>query len=290
MPHVNTHYRVLQVAGHHRQPRSATTWIEPTAASGAEVVAGTTLTPYAPPQLAYTVDGNTQVADFVFWSASDGTDGQTTTNPVLNQTVGSTPMELTAWYLPIGGVGGTGTGWIIDAFSDALGDFVDDTFVTVTSDSSLTSEANVVGYVPTTNQEVLDATNSIHTGETFEHWIGGNAAGADDTLAAGSSGYAVATYHLNHTPIPKVTVNAQQEVIILYGIINDAPGAILGPHGPVPIDPGWGSFLGRAARAAGVSTFGAQMRGAAELQKIALADVLDATKQLQGEVEQRFEK
>ena len=57
MPHVTTPYRVISTAGHHRQPRSSAAWIEPNPQSDAEVVAGTTITPYAPPQLAYTAGG-----------------------------------------------------------------------------------------------------------------------------------------------------------------------------------------------------------------------------------------
>jgi hypothetical protein len=285
MPHVTTHYRVLVVEGRHRQPRNTTSWIEPNPQSDAEVIAGTTLTPYAPPQLAYNDDGTPEVANFLFWSAGDGTNGQTTANQTLHQTIASSPMTLTAWYVPPGGLGpGGGPGYILDAFSDAIGDFVDDTFVTVTSDASLTTQANVVGIIPTTNQETLDATGSIHTGESFEHWIGGNPSGPTDTLAAGTSGVAIATYHRNNIVFTPPNVNAQQGVIILYGIINDANGvALIGGH-PVPVNPGWGSYLGRVNRAAGMSSLAQGTRAAAEVEKLAIAEVLEATKQLQAQV------
>jgi hypothetical protein len=287
MPHVTTHYRVLVVEGHHRQPRNSTSWIEPNPQSDAEVVATTTITPYAPPQLAYTDGGHPLVANFLFWSASDGTDGQTTTNPMLNQTVGSVPMTLTAWYVPPGGLGPNGgPGYILDAFSDAIGDFVDDTFVTVTSDPSLTNEANVVGIIPTTNQETLSAGASIHTGENFEHWIGGNPSGSTDTLAAGTSGVAIATYHNQHIQLPNIGSREQQGLVILGGIAVDGGGyayPIGHPGSGGPVGP-WGPFLQRVARAAFLSTLASSMGDVAEVEKLALNEIAAATKQLQGQV------
>jgi hypothetical protein len=56
----------------------------------------------------------------------------------------SPSLAVTAWYLPVGGGVGPGqSGYLLDAFSVAHGDFVDDSFVDVTSDPSLTSDANV---------------------------------------------------------------------------------------------------------------------------------------------------
>jgi hypothetical protein len=292
MPHVTTHYRVLVVAGHHRQPRNATSWIEPNPQSDAEVVGGTTITPYAPPQLAYLVDGQAQVANFLFWSASDGIDGQTTTSAALNQTVASAPMTLTAWYVPPGGLGGNGgSGYLLDAFSDAVGDFVDDTFVTVTSDASLTSQANVVGIIPTTSQETLEATASIHTGENFEHWIGGNPSGTSDTLAVGTSGIAIATYHNQHIPLPKAGVNEREGQIIMGGIAVDGDGyayPIGHPGGGGPVGP-WGPFIERVSRAALLSSLAASTRGLAEIEKIALSEIADAAKQLQAQVSKQIQ-
>ena len=286
MPHVTTHYRVYVASGHHRQPRNGVTWIEPNPQSDAEVVPGTTITPYAPPQLAYLADGSSQVATFLFWSATDGTNGQTTTNQTLHQTVDSTPMTLTAWYLPPGGIGNGGSGYIVDAFSDALGDFVDDTFVTVVGDATLTTEANVVGIVPTTTAETLVANGSVHTGESFEHWIGGNASGDHDTLAAGTSGVAIATYHRQSITVPK-THGGSEGVIILFGVIQDGGGAIIrigGHGGPVPVGP-WGPFAEAAARVVAVGSLSHGMRGAAEIARIAATDAMDAAKQLGAAVE-----
>jgi hypothetical protein len=290
MPHVTTHYRVYVAAGHHRQPRYAAAWIEPNPQSDAEVVPGTTLTPYAPPQLAYLVDGAPQVASFLFWSATDGTNGQTTTNQTLNQTVDGTPMTITAWYLPPGGIGPGESAYIIDAFSDALGDFIDDTFVTVSPDGGLTSDANVVGIVPTANAETLTATNSVHTGESFEQWIGGQPVGDVDNLQKGESGVAIATYHRSNIPPPKVG-SALMAWLILFGIIQDGGGIQipLGGGGPVPVGP-WGPVLEQVVRAASVGSMATQMRAGEEIGRLAAGEALEAAKQLEAAVNRETEQ
>ncbi len=278
MPHVTTHYRVIVAAGHHRQPRNSQKWLEPYPASNVEAVQGTPMNPFAPPQLAYTDNGANQVANFLFWSAGDGTDGQTTTDPMLNTTVGTAPLTLVAWYLPPGGIGNGQPGYIIDAFSDALNDFVDDDFVTVAPDAALTHDANVVGWVPTAHAESLTAVpGTIHTGETFEQWIGGHPSESVDGLPASESGYALATYHNHHLTLPKVG-QYEQGVKILWGIINDGTGAVLGPNGPVPVDPGWGTLVQRINRAAALVALGEHTRSAAEVARIGVAEVAAATK------------
>jgi hypothetical protein len=240
------------------------------------------MNPFAPPQLSYTVDGQTQVADFLFWSAGDGTNGQTTTNQLLNTTVGNAPLTLVAWYLPVGGPDGVGEdGYIIDAFSDALNDFVDDDFVEVSPDAALTHDANVVGWVPTAADESLKAVpGSIHTGESFEQWIGGHPTNDVDELGSKQSGYAVATYHRQDVVVPPIRSQYEQGIIILYGVTNDAPGLGYIPgHGPVPIDPGWGALLAAVQRAAGLASLAAGTDAAKEVTRIAVAQLNAAVKQ-----------
>jgi hypothetical protein len=284
MTHVETHYRVIVAAGHHRQPRSTATWIEPNPPSTSDQVPGTPYTPYAQDHLAYTDGGgNPALARFVFWSVTDGTNGLTVQDQQLHQPVTAGAMTVTAWYVPEGGGGHPGPSFeFVDAFSDAIGDFVNDTFVTVTSDPSLTNDANVIGEVPTTVAETLLAAASISTGERFEHWVGGTPTDDVDAIAAGSSGIAIATYRRpDPLHIPKLGDNYAEAVYILYGIINDAPGAVWVPgRGPHPVDPGWGSYLQRVGRAATVGSLGAKMRGGAEITKIALAEVEAAAKEL----------
>jgi hypothetical protein len=280
MPHVTTHYRVIVTAGHHRQPRNSQKWIEPYAASNVEAIPGTPMNPFAPPTLGYTDGGQQFEAAFVFWSAGDGTNGQTTTTSTLSTTVGDSPLTLVAWYLPVGGIGNGQPGYIVDAFSDALNDFVDDDFVEVSPDAVLTSDANVVGWVPTANAESLKAVpGSIHTGETFEQWIGGHPSSQVDDLGKEQSGYAIATYHRSNLVVPRPG-HYEQGVKILWGIVQDAPGAILGPNGPIPVDPGWGALLQRIANAAVLASSGARTRAAAEVGKIALNEAEAAVRQL----------
>jgi hypothetical protein len=280
MPHVTTHYRVIVAAGHHRQPRNSQKWLEPYAASNVEAVPGTPMNPFAPPQLSYTDGGATHTANFLFWSAGDGVDGQTTTDQMLNTTVGTSPLTLVAWYLPQGGIGDGQSGYVIDAFSDALNDFVDDDFVEVSPDAALTQDANVVGWVPTAHAEHLKAVpGSIHTGETFEQWIGGHPTAEVDDLGASTSGYAVATYHNQHLQIPNIDDDRYATwVKILYGIINDAPGAVWGPHGPHPVDPGWRALLDAVERSGGLAALGKGSEAAREINRIAVAQVNAAVK------------
>jgi hypothetical protein len=293
MPHVTTHYRVIVAAGHHRQPRNSEKWREPYAASNVEAVPGTPMNPFAPPQLTYSVEGAEQVADFVFWSAGDGTDGQTTTSPMLNTTVGSAPLTLVAWYLPVGGPDGVGAaGYVIDAFSDALNDFVDDDFVEVSPDAVLTHDANVVGWVPTANTEHLKAVpGSIHTGESFEQWIGGDPTADVDDLAARTSGYAIATYHNQHLQIPKLDDDRWATwVKILYGVTNDAPGVVLGPDGPHPVDPGWGRLISELQRSGGLVALAKGTAAAKEITRIAVAQVNAAVKEFNAQVGRSVER
>ncbi len=94
---------------------------------------------------------------------------------------------------------------LLDAFSLSLGDFVDDDFVTVTSDGSLTSQANVAGVVPTQRAQTLEAFGTVH-GQQFVEWIGtGSPAGQTLSLDAGVSGFAIATYRVKKIAIGRLT-------------------------------------------------------------------------------------
>ena len=125
--------------------------------------------------------------------------------------VGTSDLTITAWYFPISGPGvpGTGSAIIDDAFSANLGRFIDDTFVDVTSDPSLTSNANVVGVVPTNVAETLLAyANVVSTPEPFHVWVlnGGFGPVGNATLnvAKGTNGMAVAIYQ---NPPPRIPPN-----------------------------------------------------------------------------------
>ena len=291
MPQVTMYYRVIVTAGHHRQPRSSSTWVEPDGPNpvqNSNAVPGSLWAGNAPPTYPYPKGAQTPPADFLFWSAGDGTNGQTGANPYFNCTVGNDPLTVVAWYLPEGGGNGP-SGYVIDAFSDAINDFVDDDFVSVSPDAALTADANVVGWVPTNNGETLTAVpGTIHTGEVFEAWIGGQPVGhtATDQLDRDEAGYAVATYHRQNVPVPpNVGRHDALGWLILFGIINDAPGLQI-PLGGGPGDPvgPWGPYLQRAARAATVASIGASTAGGAEIARLAMGEIEAATKQLEADI------
>jgi hypothetical protein len=289
MPHVSIHYRIYLEAGHHRRPRNANPWVEPYASSEVDVTSGGVITPFAPPTLPYTPPaGDTVEPAFLFWGVSDGSTGRTSTTRALTETVGTNPVTLIAWYLlPAGGAGGPGgTGILIDAYSVQQGDFVDDIFVNVTSDPSLTTEANDGGDVPTAVAETILANGSISTGETFDEWVtspgGASAVGALLTAPATSTGLEIATYNRAQTRIPNLNV-PREGVLILFGVTNDAPGIVipLGGGGPVPIGP-WGPFMARLVSALGVyaGAAGLSKEGAARIRKATSAEIAQVAREL----------
>ncbi len=159
--------------GHHRQPRNTSVELDLTSTGGGDYLPGGTCTPTYIPLFPYTYGGGSGMAQLIFWSITDGTNGQVLPPNPINQTVGSTPLNITAWYFPISGPAGIGESAIIDdAFSANAGSFIDDTFVDVTSNPSLTSDANVIGIVPTTTAQTLVAHTTVpSTPEPFFKWI-----------------------------------------------------------------------------------------------------------------------
>ncbi len=250
MPHVDIHYRVLLGAGHHRQPRNPQPWVEPFGGSAYDPIPGTPIVENAFPQISFVPPGGTTAAsaNFAFWSRNSTSLGTTQTATHFSEVAGSENITLIAWYYLPGGGDGHGTAEWIDAYSTSLGTLVNDDFVTVASDPALTHEANAGGDVPTAAAEEVDALPTIaSTSEAFVQWVflvpGGSASGVDLSLPAGTGGAALATYGHRAISIPKPNQPPAQAVIILDGIINDAPGHILVNGHPVPVDPGWGSLV-----------------------------------------------
>jgi hypothetical protein len=262
MSHVDVHHRVYLGAGHHRQPRNPQPWVEPYGASAYDAVLGTTISEVAFPTISFTQPPSATVltASFAFWSASAASTGTTQTSLNFSQTATQENLTLIAWYfLPAGGGGGGGgTEELLDAYSVALGTFVNDDFVTVSSDPSLTPNANIIGEVPTAVAETIDAFGGLaSTSESFIEWVSmagdGTTASAERlNVPAGANGFAFATYGRHTFNIPKPTGNESEGVIILDGIINDAPGHILVDGHPVPVDPGWGSLIKQMFTLAGL--------------------------------------
>jgi hypothetical protein len=274
MTHVDIAARLIQPAGHHRQPRTSASWTALPGGSSFESPA------------ASFVNATASVvpdAQFVFWSASDGASGQTTSSTTIHQQVGSATLAVTAWYLPVGGDGLPGpSGYLLDAFSVAHGDFIDDTFVDVTSDASLTSDANVIGWVPTAHTQTLDAHASVSsTSESFERWIGIPAVDRTATAAEGASGFAIASYRKAELVIPQVQV-PKEGWIIFGGIASDGPGWVIpigGGGGGGPVGP-WGPFMERFSRAYAAGALAAGISGAAgkDIQLTAASEIAAAAK------------
>ena len=171
LPHVTWYYKLILTAGHHRQPRNTSSEEDLAPSGGGDILPGGSVTPTFFSQLPCPTDSSAS-AKLIFWSVTDGTSGQVLPPSPLTQTVGNSPMTITAWYICTGGGGPGSTVIIDDAFSANLGQFIDDTFVDVTSDPSLTNDANVVGIVPTSQAETLQAYSSVvSTTEPFSKWI-----------------------------------------------------------------------------------------------------------------------
>jgi len=290
MPHVSIHYRIYLGAGHHRRPRNPQPWVEPYPSSEVDVASGGVITPFAPPTLPYTPQGSSTVEPgFVFWSLSDGSGGRTQTSQALTETVAASPLTLVAWYYlpPGGGPGDGGTAVLIDAYSVLHGDFVDDDFVTVTSDGSLSAAANVDGVVPTAVAETIQAFGSIPTGEGFDDWVaspgGASAVGDLLTAPAKSGGLAIATYRHTGSTIPKVNL-PREGVMVLFGVVNDASGVVIpigGAGGPVPVGP-WGPFVARmlAAMSLRAGVTGLSRHGATRMREVADEEIAQAAQEL----------
>ena len=299
MPHVDVHHRVYLGAGHHRQPRNGQPWVEPYGASGFDAVTGTPINEVAFDSISFTppMSMTTVTANFAFWSRGSATSGATQTSKTFSEIAGTENLTLIAWYfLPAsGGPGnGGGTSEIIDAYSVALGDFINDDFVTVTSDPSLTSPANVDGVVPTTVAETVVAFASVaSTGEQFDQWVlspdGCTATGETLSIPAGANLFAFATYDHRPAKIGKPNVpQGEAGVVILDGIINDAPGHILVDGHPVPVDPGWGSLLKQVFTLLGVAhTAGSLSREGAERLRGAAAQEIGNVAQNLGRLAKR---
>jgi hypothetical protein len=235
MPHVTVAYEMFLPAGHHRQPRHFPIGLGLAPAAGGDVANLGVYTPPFFPQLPYTLNGGGGMARLLFWSVTDGTHGQVLPPVAFDQTVGAFPLTITAWYFPTSGpgLGNGGTAIIDDAFSANQGRFIDDTFVDVTSDPTLTNDANVIGVVPTNVAETLVARNSVmSTAEPFAQWIlndGLMPAGATTlNVDQGTLGIAIAIYQQPHSIVVKLpdeaTYNPWWWIETHGGLVPPGPG------------------------------------------------------------------
>lgn len=190
---------------HHRRPRNTSIYLDLMPGGAPQDATG--VTPPFFEYLPYTLPGGgSGLARCLFWSITGGTNGEVRPPGRFYQPV-SVPLTITAWYFPISGPGvGEGRAIIVDAFSANLGRFIDDDFVDVTSDPSLTHNANVIGVVPTDRNLTLVARNSVSsTPEPFFEWILNERlmAAGDATLniEKNTTGIAIAIYQYRQAPV-----------------------------------------------------------------------------------------
>ena len=148
-------------------------------------------------------------------------------------TVGQEDTVIKAWYIARGD-GPPGAGVLIDAFDVNQGTFVDDDFVTVAPDSTLTAAANADGFVPTTAPEIVSASHLIEYVPFYDWTIvaGTETINHEDLqTAAQSSAIAFAFYWAPHGLGLRPPRRYEVGIRIYAGVTNDGPG--LTDHGPV---------------------------------------------------------
>lgn len=286
MAHITVNYKMFLPAAHHRQPRNANMELALAPTAGGD-------TPFTPPYfplLPYTLpDGNPPSpansgnAQLLFWSDTDGTTGVIRPPNPFDIPAAASARTVTGWYFPISGPGtGTGPTVIIDdAFSANKGAFIDDTFVDVTSDPSLTANANVIGIVPTTSAQTLVAKkNVVSTSEPFHQWILNDkpklVGGASLAVPQGTQGIAIAIYQDSGSGFQKPNFGDWAESArILFGVIQDGGGLTdKGPVGP------WDPLITRLRESAAIAAGAGRMdkRLGAQLTPVAAQDAIAAIK------------
>lgn len=205
MPNAYTHF-VLWVSRGIRHHGSAAVDIATPPPPSVMATGDVFQAPWAPPTISW-VDSNNQAknAKFGFWSIVGGTGGPivTTANTPPTTNVGTNDIIATAWYILGNGNGQPGI--FVDTFDVDLGTFVDDVFATVKPDANgtLTTSANIDGFVPTATREDIFAYLSIHM-TPFVDWkvVVGSEAVTNEDLQAKAQDFAVAFafYQLGKTP------------------------------------------------------------------------------------------
>jgi hypothetical protein len=203
MPTVHTRYVTWISRGRRHHGSAAADLVAPLSTGETD---GNTYQAWASPSITWTDGTGEHTASFAFWSVTGSADGASvSTNTSLTVNVGSSDVAATAWYIPTGGNGGPGV--LIDAFDVNQGNFVDDDFVDVVTDPTMTFVANDEGWVPTMSAaEDIRAYTSIHA-VPFTDWtvvLGSEAVSNEDLDAAqNTSAVAFAFYQTPSVVIKK---------------------------------------------------------------------------------------
>jgi hypothetical protein len=216
---------------------------------------------------------------FAFWAIAGGANGGVVDFNQLAQgvPVGTNNIIASAIYIDVGGNGGEPGVWI-DAFDVNQGIFVDDDFVNVSPDASLTTAANNDGWVPSASAENVLAYGSIHA-VPFSEWhvFLGTETVNNTTLNVAAQTSAVAfAFYKPPVPPPKIDRTFALETWVSYGVMVDGGG----PTGHGPVDPGpdvmelaAGLMLAEAAKKVSPKLREEVMRIAAKQVSIASAEI-----------------
>jgi hypothetical protein len=203
-------------------------------------------------------------------------------HPVPAVTVGANDINAVSIYLAPGGLPGGDPGVFLDAFDITNGRFIDEDFVTITTNGSanvtLSASVNYDGIIDTKNiaATVVDANNGITSivgntpvNQSFNTWqsLSGTEAvtGRDLTVAANSSAYYLALYTIVNPP----SVNKQNNNYAIWQWVDYATMVDGNPH--IPMGPELAGFEAAIAFASNANFFDEKLRG--EVNRIAAAQV-----------------
>lgn len=253
-------------------------------------------TSWASPVITWTDStGMMRNARFAFWSVTGGIGGGIIsapgTNTALPVTVGSSNVVATAWYIEGGGPGDDSAGVFADAFDVSQGRFVDDNFVNVMPDSSLTASVNETGFMPTAAAENIEAYNYIHA-VPFAEWrvvMGSETvSNRDVTITENSSAVAFAFYQIpaGTGGIVAPGFNYKESTWVSWGVTVDGGG----PTGKGPVDP-WDPMMHEFAAGMALAQASGKVNSKlkAQVLEIAAQQIALAAQQIQRAMVQAHE-
>jgi hypothetical protein len=268
MPTVHTHY-VTWISRGRRHHGSAQSDIIPPLTT--LVPSGGSYQAWASPEISWDDTGhNHHDGDFAFWSIVGSADGAyISTDQSPSIPVAGGDVVATAWYIEGGGGPPGAPGTMIDAFDVGLGNFVDDDFVDVVTDSTLTAAANEDGFVPSASAEDIRAFNGIH-GVPFADWqvVVGNdpVTNLDLDAPQDSSAIAFAFYKLpEHSRFGHVH-EPGLGTWVSWGVKVDGGG----PTGDGPVPP-WNPLVRELAVGLALAEAGQQTKGSIRAATLRLA-------------------
>jgi hypothetical protein len=268
MPTVHTHYVTWISRGRRHHGSSQSDIIPPLTTV---VPNGGSYQAWASPEISWDdTSHHHHDGDFAFWSITGSADGayiSTDESPAI--AVGGSDVVATAWYIEGGGSGPGVPGTTIDAFDVGLGTFVDDDFVDVVTDPTLTAAANQDGFVPSASAEDVRAFNGIH-GVPFDDWqvvVGTDpVVGVDLDAPQDSSAIAFAFYKLPERVHFGRPHDEELGTWVSWGVMVDGGG----PTGNGPVPP-WNPLVRELAAGLALAEAGQQTKGSIRAGTLRLA-------------------